>query len=504
MYARHQLITFFLKTRQASIARWQSQPDMYQHRWLQTLVTSGKNTAFGQQYGLSDIKTLQQLQQRVPIHDYDKLKPYIERQMQGEANVLSPRKVHWFAKSSGTTSDKSKFIPVTSDALYQGHYKGAQDIMTLYMQQHPNSQLYNGKGIVLGGSHNINYLNRHSRYGDLSAVLLQNMPWAGKLAQTPSLDIALMDNWELKLEKLAAATIPQQITHLAGVPSWITTFIRYILHKTGKKNLAEVWQGIELYLHGGINFEPYRDQIAALIGKPIQYWQTYNASEGFFGIQGDSQSEDMLLLVNHGIVYEFLPLAELTSPSPRALALHEVEIGKHYALIITTNGGLWRYMIGDTVQITGKTPYRLRVSGRTKHFINAFGEEVIVDNADAALAAACRIHKATISDYTVAPIFSNAQQVGCHQWIIEFEKSPDNLAAFAQSLDTSLQSLNSDYEAKRKANMLMRQPEIIAVPQGSFYSWLQHKGKLGGQNKIPRLSNDRQFINDLLMFIPLS
>ncbi|MGB0929583.1 MAG: GH3 auxin-responsive promoter family protein, partial [Chitinophagales bacterium] len=435
---------------------------------------------------------------RVPIQDYNSLKPYINRMIEGEKNVLWSQPIQWFAKSSGTTSDKSKFIPVSKDALKNCHFKAGIDSMTLYCRQRPQTKVYTGKAIIMGGSHSISELNAESKYGDLSAVLMQNMPYFAKFLNEPKLSIALQDNWEHKLEQIAQTTVHQNITHLAGVPTWTILLIKRLLEITGKNHLLEVWPNFELYIHGGVSFTPYREQFAALIPKgETQYWQTYNASEGFFAVQDGLNRDDMLLMLKHGIFYEFMPMEELDKENPRTLQLEEVEVNTNYALIISTNSGLWRYMIGDTIQFTTLSPHRIKVSGRTKHFINAFGEEVIIDNSDQAIHKACEQTGAKVQEYTAAPVYFSGDENGTHEWLIEFDQAPKDLQQFATILDSELQKLNSDYEAKRFKDMAMRFPLIQAVPKGTFYQWLKNRGKLGGQHKIPRLANHREYLEEI-------
>jgi hypothetical protein len=418
--------------------------------------------------------------------------------MNGEQNLLWNTPVYWFAKSSGTTSDKSKFIPVSDESLEDCHFKAVKDVLTLYYQYNPESELLTGKGLVIGGSHNINPMNNEAQYGDLSAVLLQNSPFWGHWLRTPDLSIALMDEWESKIEKLANNTIKENVTSVSGVPTWTLVLFKRILEITGKKTIAEVWPSLELYMHGGVSFTPYKEQFQKLIGKNIHYIEMYNASEGFFAAQDIPGQNGMLLFVDHGIFMEFMPVTEYVKEDPETMGWQDVEIGKNYALIISTNGGLWRYMIGDTIQFTSLNPFRIKVSGRLKHYINAFGEEVIVDNTDKAIAIASEKTGAVVNDYTAAPVYFSDSSNGAHEWLIEFEKEPSSLDDFAMALDTALKSINSDYEAKRYKNIALRLPILHSLKKGTFTEWLRNKGRLGGQHKVPRLSNERTVLEEIL------
>ena len=482
------------------IDSWIQHPVLSQREVLQDLVTSAQYTEFGRKHNFSKLFTVKEFKQAVPIHEYDDLKPYIQRIMEGEQNVLWNTPTYWFAKSSGTTSDKSKFIPVTDESLQDCHYKAAKVVLALYYNFYPDSELLTGKGLVIGGSHNIHQVNEETHYGDLSAVLLQNTPFWSQWLRTPELSIALMDEWENKIEKLAESTILENVTSISGVPTWTLVLIKRILEITGKSCLADVWPHLELYMHGGVSFTPYREQFQKLIGKPINYLEMYNASEGFFAAQDNPNEDGMLLFTDHGIFMEFMPLEEYGNKHPQTIGLQQVETGKNYALIISTNGGLWRYMVGDTVQFTSLSPYRIKVTGRLKHYINAFGEEVIVDNTDKAIAIACERTGAIVNDYTAAPVYFSEQQNGAHEWLIEFEKEPSNLDHFVYELDATLQSMNSDYEAKRYKDIALRMPIVHKLQKGIFNAWLKSKGKLGGQHKVPRLSNDRNFIDDIIQY----
>lgn len=493
-------ISRLARLRMWRIESWMNNPVAAQREVLQDLVTTAQYTQFGHQYKFETLFNIKNFKHTVPVHEYDDIKPYIERMMNGEENVLWPTPVKWFAKSSGTTSDKSKFIPVSDESLYDGHFKASKDVLTLYYNNFPGSDLLTGKGLVIGGSHTVNQLNEEVQFGDLSAVLMQNAPFWSNWIRTPDLSIALMDEWENKIEKLAESTIKENVTSISGVPTWSLVLFRRILEITGKQTMNEVWPQLELYLHGGVSFVPYREQFEQIIGKPINYLETYNASEGFFAAQDKPGEEGMLLFADHGIFYEFMLTEEYGKPFPKTIGLNEVVTGQNYALIISTNGGLWRYIVGDTVKFTSLNPYRIKVSGRLKHFINAFGEELIVDNTDKAIAIACEQTGAVVNEYSAAPVYFSHSGNGAHEWLIEFEKDPASLNDFVYELDTALKNLNSDYEAKRYKNIALRPPFVQPVPKGTFHEWMRNKGKLGGQHKVPRLSNDRTYVEEILRF----
>jgi len=482
------------------IDAWKQNPLDAQREVLQDLVTSAQYTEFGRKYNFSKLFNVKSFKESVPIHEYDDMKPYIERIMHGEQNILWNTPIYWFAKSSGTTSEKSKFIPISEESLQDGHYKASKDVLSLYYQFNPDSNLLTGKGLVIGGSHNINPMNTEAQYGDLSAVLLQNSPFWGHWLRTPDLSIALMDEWESKIEKLAENTINENVTSISGVPTWTLVLFKRILEMTGKRTMSEVWPSLELYMHGGVSFTPYREQFRQIIGKDINYLEMYNASEGFFAAQDNPGQEGMLLFTDHGIFMEFMPVSEYGKPDPQTVGLQDVEPGHNYALVISTNGGLWRYLVGDTVQFTSIRPYRVKVSGRLKHYINAFGEEVIVDNSDKAIAAAAAATGAVVNDYTAAPVYFSDKHNGAHEWLIEFEQAPASLDAFTFELDNALKSINSDYEAKRHKSIALGMPIVHALRKGVFTEWLHSKGKLGGQHKVPRLSNERNLLEEILRF----
>ena len=491
-------ISSLARSRLWRIEAWKNNPFDAQREVLQDIVTSAQYTEFGRKHDFSNLFNVRDFKSAVPIHEYDDLKPYIERIMEGEQNLLWNTPIYWFAKSSGTTSDKSKFIPVSDESLHDGHYKASKDVLSLYYQYNPDSELLTGKGLIIGGSHSINPLNNDARYGDLSAVLMQNSPFWAHWLRTPDLNIALMDEWESKIEKLAAATIKENVTSVSGVPTWTLVLFKRILDLTGKKTISEVWPSLELFMHGGVSFTPYKEQFQKIIGRNINYLEMYNASEGFFAAQDLPGEEGMLLFTDHGIFMEFMPVNEYGKKDPQTVSLQDVELGKNYALIISTNGGLWRYLLGDTIQFTSLEPFRVRVSGRLKHYMNAFGEEVIVDNTDKAIAIASEKTGAVVNDYTAAPVYFSDTSNGAHEWLIEFEKEPADLNAFTKHLDTALKNANSDYEAKRYKDIALRIPLVHSLRKGVFSEWLRSKGKLGGQHKVPRLSNERKFLEEIL------
>jgi len=474
-------------------------PAEVQQETLQKLISKAQDTEWGKTYDYASIKSIEDFQSHVPLQSYEDVKLYIDRNRLGENNLLWPGEIKWFAKSSGTTNDKSKFIPVSSESLKECHFKGGKDALAIYCQNNPETRIFSGKGLTLGGSHKIDNYSNQSYYGDLSAILIENLPFWTEFIRTPSQEVALLEKFEEKLERIAAETVNENVTSIAGVPSWNLVMLKYLLEHTGKSNVLELWPSLELFIHGGVSFSPYRNQFKKLIpSENMHYLETYNASEGFFGIQDDPSEQDMLLMLDYGIFYEFIPLEEIDNPYATALSIGQVETDKNYALVISTNSGLWRYVIGDTIKFTSLYPHKIIISGRTKHFINVFGEEVIVDNAEKALLTACEKSGAQITDYTAAPVYMSDEHQGGHEWIIEFAKSPLDLDYFTDLLDHALMSINSDYEAKRYRNLTLNRPVIHSAKPGSFYRWLQEKGKLGGQNKVPRLSNERRYLEELL------
>jgi hypothetical protein len=488
--------------RNYQIQLYREHPYNIQMETLHYLLRKAQNTWWGKKYNFSEMHSLEEFKQSVPLQTYDDIKPYVDRMREGENDLLWPGDVKWFAKSSGTTSDKSKFIPVTKDALEDCHLRGPKDVFAIYIKNYPETKVLKGKSLTLGGSHKINNFSNNSYYGDLSAILIENVPFWTDLIRIPPAEIALIEEFEEKIEQIIDISLEQNVTSLAGVPSWYLVLLKRILEKTGKNNILEVWPNLEVFIHGGVNFEPYREQYKKLIpSEGMHYMETYNASEGFFAIQDDPSRSDMMLMLDYGVYYEFIPMEEFGKENARVLSLEDVELNKNYALVISTNAGLWRYIIGDTVQFTGKTPFRLKITGRTRHFINAFGEEVIIDNAENALQKACHETGAIINEYTAGPVFMTDNRKGAHQWIIEFEKEPADLNQFADVLDKTLQEVNSDYEAKRYKSMTLEQIHLVAAPKGTFYQWMKNRGKIGGQNKIPRLANDRKYLEELLELI---
>lgn len=492
-------LNWYIKKRMHQIELFMKYPEEVQEEWFGWLINDAVSTQWGKKYDYRSIETVEHFKERIPVQTYDSLKPYIEKMLAGEQNVLWPSEIKWFAKSSGTTNDRSKFIPVSEESLEDCHFRGGKDMLAIYCNNRPDAKMFTGKSLVLGGSHQINQLSPDSYYGDLSAVIIKNLPFWAEMMRTPGISIALMDNYEEKIEKMAHATIGENVTNIAGVPTWTIVLAKRILEITGKKDLMEVWPNLELYVHGAVNFEPYREQFKKLIDNPQMYYlETYNASEGFFGIQDQSDSNDLLLMLDYGVYYEFIPPEELDKEFPNTVSLSDVELDKNYAMVISTNAGLWRYMIGDTIKFTTKNPYRVKITGRTKHFINAFGEEVIIDNAEKALKKACDDTNAQIRDYTACPIYFKDNEPGAHEWIIEFEKAPKEFERFIDILDNTLREVNSDYDAKRFKDMALKRPTVHQAPNGIFYNWLKAKGKLGGQHKVPRLANDRKYVQELL------
>ena len=488
----------------SQIELFKKYPSETQQEILYKLLAKASATEWGKKYNYSSITSIKEFQSRFPVQTYEDIIPYVERLRKGEANLLWPGEIKWFAKSSGTTSTKSKFIPMSREALEDCHYRAGKDILSIYSMNRPDTRIFSGKSLTLGGSHKINQFSNDSLYGDLSAILIENAPFWVEIIRTPKHKIALLEDFEEKLNQITKSTVAENVTSISGVPSWYLVLIKQILAYTGKNNLLEVWPNLEVFFHGGISFIPYRDQYKKLIaGDQMEYMETYNASEGFFGIQDEPSKSDMLLMLDYGIFYEFIPADKINSDSPPVYTIGEVEKGINYVIIISTNGGLWRYMMGDTIIFTSVNPYRFKISGRTKHFINVFGEEVIVDNAEQALEAACKHTGAVISDYTAGPIFMNTKSRGAHEWLIEFEKEPADIKMFLRKLDSTLQSINSDYEAKRYKDLNLTLPVIRVVPVGTFNKWLKTKNKLGGQNKVPRLSNSREYIEDLYIIAGL-
>ncbi len=479
-------------------------PHEVQDELLRKLLQTARGTEFGRKYDFSSIETYEQFRERVPVSSYEQMFPHIERLMRGEQNILWPSEIKWFSKSSGTTNARSKFIPVSTEALEECHFKGGKDLLSIYVNANPDTKIFDGRSLGVGGSYQLNEYDSSatSYYGDVSAVIMQNLPQWAEFIRTPSLDTALMTNWEEKIEKMAHETAEVNVTSIAGVPTWTILLIEKIVEAQQKKNITEVWPNLEVFFHGAVAFGPYRNLFKKLIPKPgMVYWETYNASEGFFGIQDQANSEELLLMLDYGIFYEFIPVDELDNDNPHAVRLSDVQLGKNYAMVISTNAGLWRYNIGDTVKFTSLSPYRIKISGRTKHFMNAFGEEVIVENAETAITQACEATGAVISNFTAAPVYLEKGTRGGHEWIVEFTKKPASLETFVTTLDKTLRNINSDYDAKRTKDLALVKPVVHVAEEGTFYNWMKKRGKLGGQNKVPRLSNSREYVADILAML---
>ncbi|HMK06418.1 MAG TPA: GH3 auxin-responsive promoter family protein [Flavobacterium sp.] len=493
------IASWVLKQRIHQMELFLKYPNEVQEELLMNLIRSSENTIMGKKYDYFSIKSYETFTQRVPISTYEDLEPLIEKTRQGEQNIFWNTPVKWFAKSSGTTNAKSKFIPVSNEALEDCHYKGSKDLLCLYLNNNEDSGLFLGKSLRLGGSSQI-YENNNTFFGDLSAILIENMPIWAEFSSTPSSRISLMSEWESKIPAIINEAKNENVTSFAGVPSWMLVLMNKVLEETGKGNLFDIWPNLEVYFHGGVSFDPYREQYKKILPKSdFKYYEIYNASEGFFAIQDLNNSNDLLLMLDYGIFYEFIPMDVFGTTDEKAIRLSEVELHKNYAIVITTNAGLWRYLVGDTVRFTSLNPYRIRVTGRTKHHINVFGEELMVENTDQAIAKTCEITQTEIVDYTVAPIFMEGKEKGAHEWIIEFKKKPADHAQFQMILDQTLQSLNSDYEAKRYNNMTLNPLVLNVARPNLFYDWLKEQDKLGGQHKIPRLSNQRDYLEKLMM-----
>ncbi|NNG10118.1 MAG: GH3 auxin-responsive promoter family protein [Arenibacter sp.] len=492
------IASWLLKKRYHQIELFLKYPEEVQDEVLHQLLSIAEDTEIGRKYDFESISSYETFVERVPIVCYEEIEPMIERSRRGEQNIYWPTTIKWFAKSSGTTNAKSKFIPVSSEALEDCHYKSSKDLLCLYLNNNENSQLFTGKSLRLGGSKEL-YQDNGTFFGDLSAILIDNMPFWAELSSTPSNKVSLMSEWESKLQAIIKESVQENVTSLAGVPSWMLVLLNKVLEETGKEHLFQIWENLEVYFHGGVNFSPYKDQYAHLLPrKNFNYYEIYNASEGFFAIQDRNNEEDLLLMLDYGIFYEFIPMETYGTAEQITLPLWKVKVNKNYAVVITTNAGLWRYRIGDTVRFTSVDPYRIKITGRTKHHINVFGEELIIENAEEALKSICKKTGSEIMDYTVAPIFMEGKEKGAHEWIIEFRKPPQELAYFTEFLDNALKSLNSDYEAKRYNNITLKPPKVHIARENLFYDWLKSKDKLGGQHKIPRLSNKRDYIEELL------
>ncbi|MBN4085237.1 GH3 auxin-responsive promoter family protein [Flavobacteriaceae bacterium AH-315-B10] len=492
------IASWYLKKRFHQIELFLKYPNDVQNELLLDLIEIAKETQIGKQYDFASITNYETFKERVPVSTYEDYQSLIERSRKGEHNIFWPTPIKWFAKSSGTTNAKSKFIPVSTESLEDCHYAAGKDLLCMYLNNNEGSQMFTGKSLRLGGSKEL-YKENGTVFGDLSAILIDNMPFWAEFSSTPSSKVSLMDDWEYKMQAIVDETINENVTSLTGVPSWMLVLLNNVLETTNKKSLFDIWPNLEVYFHGGVSFTPYVDQYKAILPKKeFKYYEIYNASEGFFAIQDRNNSSELLLMLDYGIFYEFIPMEAYGTSEEKTITLSGVEIGKNYAVIITTNAGLWRYKIGDTVRFTSINPYRIKVSGRTKHHINVFGEELIIENAEDALKLVCKKTKAEIVDFTAAPIFMEGKEKGAHEWLIEFKNAPKDINYFNELLDNALKSLNSDYEAKRYNNMTLNKPKINIARTHLFYDWLKEKDKLGGQHKIPRLSNTRDYIEELL------
>lgn len=497
-FSTSKLLSHILALPQRQIALHYQAPRLLQQQTWEWLVAQAQNTLFFHEHNLS--LSYEKFRQKVPVRTYEELYPYIHRTLQGESDVLWPGQIRWFAKSSGTTNDRSKFIPIPKAMLYRNHFAGGKALFATYLHLQPQSKLPFGKVLSIGGSHEISRYNAYARYGDLSAVLIENMPWFYQLFRAPSKKIALLADWKTKIFQMAQATLHQPIIGVAGVPTWTVVLFEELLRQSGKSHILEVWPHFEVFFHGAVSFTPYEATFRQFLPSPsVCYIEIYNASEGFFAFQDQLETKDMLMLLSHGVFYEFIPLEALERKDWTAVVpLEGVEKNRLYALILSSASGLWRYLIGDTIRFTSLEPYRIRIAGRTKHFINAFGEEVVVENAEAALTMACEATGARVRDFTVAPIYLEAGKKGAHQWIIEFSVPPTDTQKFVVTLDEALQKINTDYEAKRSGDIALVRPQVIEVPPGTFEKWLARKGQLGGQHKVPRLSNTREYVEDIL------
>lgn len=492
------LFSWWMKKRIHQIELFLKYPREVQNEWFNELIQSAKDTEYGLKYDFKSIKTPDDFKERVPIQSYDDLKPYVDRIMKGEQNLLWPTEIKWFAKSSGTTSNRSKFIPVSKEALEECHYKGGKDMLSIYCSHREDSAVFTGRTLMMGGSSQTIDPDANTYHGDLSSIIIKNLPFWAEIRRTPNRETALMKDFEAKLERMAEVCSQENVTSISGVPSWNLILLNKILEKHNKTDIKEIWPNLEVFFHGGVAFTPYKPQFEAIISGKMTYLETYNASEGFFGIEDPEHPGELILMLDYGIYYEFVPMNEWENEHPRTLGLDEVELDTNYAILISTNAGLWRYKIGDTIQFTSIYPFRVKVSGRTKHFMNAFGEEVIIDNAEQALNYACDQTGAIVKEYTAAPVFLTNKKAGKHEWLIEFKEEPTDLDVFSKAMDDYLRKINSDYDAKREGNMALESPLVHQMPKGSFYNWMKSRNKLGGQNKVPRLTNSREYLEDIL------
>ncbi len=494
----HSFITWFLKKRVHQIELFVKYPNEVQQELLLKLVHQARNTELGKKYGFKAINSYKGFSEQVPVCTYEDIAPLIDRTRKGEQNIFWHSPIRWFAKSSGTSNAKSKFIPISNESLEDCHYKGGKDMLSLYLNNNPNSKLLSGKGLRLGGSHAL-YEDNNSYFGDLSAILIENMPFWAELASTPSQRVSLMSEWESKIQAIVQESLHKDVTSLTGVPSWMLVLLQHVHEKTNAPNILSHWPNLEVYFHGGVNFEPYKNEYQKLLpSSTFNYYEIYNASEGFFGIQDQNNSNEMMLMLDYGVFYEFIPMDTFGTPQEKVIPLWEIMLHQNYAVLITTNAGLWRYNIGDTIRFTSSHPYRFKITGRTKNFINVFGEELMIENAERALSEVCLKHNLNIVDFTAGPIFMKDSNKGGHEWMVEFKTPPKDLDDFAKDLDNNLQTLNSDYEAKRKNNITLLPLKLHIAQEGLFYKWLKSKKKIGGQHKVPRLSNTRDLLDELI------
>jgi len=494
----HTVVSWLLKKRVHDIELFIKYPHEVQRDELMNLLQTAKKTEVGKQYGFADIQQYKDFADRVPVRTYEEIAPMIERSRQGEQNIFWPTPIKWYAKSSGTTNAKSKFIPISDESLEDCHFKGGKDMLSLYFKNNEQSSVLQGKALRLGGSKEI-YEENNSYFGDLSAIMIDNLPLWAEMVSAPSQKVSLMAEWETKMKAIVEETLSEDIRSMAGVPSWMLVLLQKVLAETGRESILDVWPNMEVYFHGGVNFMPYREQYKALMPSDnVHYVELYNASEGFFGVQDQLNSDELLLMLDYGIFYEFIDMKAYGTQNERIIPLSDVVVGKQYAVIISTNAGLWRYHIGDTIRFTSIAPYRFKITGRTKHFINVFGEELVIENANKALELISQRHHVQLVDYTAAPIFMNGYEKGGHEWLIEFKTPPTDVNAFSKDLDKQLQALNSDYEAKRYKNMTLMPLKLHVAKPKTFYKWLKQKGKIGGQHKVPRLSNTREYLDELL------
>lgn len=501
------LVTWIMKKRFNQIEFFMDNPEIVQKAVLTYLLKMGKDTEVGKRYDFASIQSIEQFSERVPIQSYEDMADDIQRIRRGEQNIMWPTKIKWFAKSSGTSNDKSKFIPISQECLNDSHFKAGKDMLSIFCNNNPDTKVFMGKSLRLGGSY-AKYGDNDTFFGDLSAIIIENMPLWANYMSTPGNSVSLEIDWKTKLHNIIHESKRENVTSLAGVPSWMLALLKEMLKVEGKSSILDIWPNLELFLHGGINFAPYQEQYEAIIpSTDFKYYEIYNASEGFFSFQDSNYSKDMLLMLDYGIYYEFIPMKDLDLDTPansKTITLDQVELEKDYALVITTNTGLWRYMIGDTIRFKSKYPFKIRVSGRTKNFINTFGEELMIHNAETALTKACSVTQAKVADFTVSPIYMSKDKPGCHQWIIEFDREPEDRTRFEQTLDETLKAINTDYQAKRYNDMTMLKPEVIYASKGTFYAWLDRKKKLGGQHKVPRLKNDRTIADSILEMMSVS